>query len=115
MSALAGAPVVVLALGPKWLDPSYLITSLVTAMGPWAVAVLCLAFPLHPPGKPETSRIAELDAVALPTLVVQGARGRALVGVGQTPAERKRRREAAIRLFVNGYRPPACGGGAAPG
>jgi membrane-associated protein len=33
---------VVLALGPKWLDPSYLITSLVTALGPWAVVGLCL-------------------------------------------------------------------------
>jgi membrane-associated protein len=32
----------VLALGPQWLDPSYLITSLVTAMGPWAIAMLCL-------------------------------------------------------------------------
>jgi predicted alpha/beta-hydrolase family hydrolase len=39
-----------------------------------AVAVLCLAFPLHPPGKPETSRLPELDAVVLPTLVVQGER-----------------------------------------
>jgi predicted alpha/beta-hydrolase family hydrolase len=37
-----------------------------------AAAVLCLAFPVHPPGKPEKSRMAELDAVALPTLVVQG-------------------------------------------
>jgi predicted alpha/beta-hydrolase family hydrolase len=38
-----------------------------------AVAVLCLAFPLHPPGKPEKSRQPELDAVTVPTLVVQGA------------------------------------------
>jgi pimeloyl-ACP methyl ester carboxylesterase len=38
------------------------------------VAVLCLAFPLHPPGKPEKSRQAELDAVKVPTLVVQGER-----------------------------------------
>ncbi|OLR90407.1 alpha/beta hydrolase family protein [Actinokineospora bangkokensis] len=37
-----------------------------------AVAVLCLAFPVHPPGKPEKSRLPELDAVAVPTLVVQG-------------------------------------------
>jgi len=37
-----------------------------------AVAVLCLAFPVHPPGKPEKTRLAELDAVQLPTLVVQG-------------------------------------------
>lgn len=39
-----------------------------------AVAVLCLAFPVHPPGKPERSRMAELDAVEVPTLVVQGER-----------------------------------------
>lgn len=37
-----------------------------------AVAVLCLAFPVHPPGKPEKSRMAELDGVTVPTLVVQG-------------------------------------------
>jgi predicted alpha/beta-hydrolase family hydrolase len=39
-----------------------------------AAAVLCLAFPLHPPGKPEKSRLEELDAVEVPTLVVQGER-----------------------------------------
>ncbi|MFD9129093.1 alpha/beta family hydrolase [Kitasatospora sp. NPDC059571] len=37
-----------------------------------AVAVLALAFPLHPPGRPEKSRAAELLDTALPTLVVQG-------------------------------------------
>jgi uncharacterized protein len=42
-----------------------------------ALAVLCLAFPLQPPGragKPPQSRLPELDAVKLPTLVVQGER-----------------------------------------
>lgn len=43
-----------------------------TAVG--ADAVLCLAFPLHPPGRPERSRLAELTAVPVPVLVVQGAR-----------------------------------------
>ena len=41
-------------------------------LGP--VAVLCLAFPVHPPGKgddPTKSRLDELDAVEVPTLVVQ--------------------------------------------
>lgn len=38
-----------------------------------AAAVLALAFPLHPPGKPEKSRADELLGSALPTLVVQGA------------------------------------------
>ncbi|MEV6207535.1 alpha/beta family hydrolase [Kitasatospora sp. NPDC051914] len=37
-----------------------------------AVAVLALAFPLHPPGKPEKSRAEELLHTGLPTLVVQG-------------------------------------------
>ena len=39
-----------------------------------AVAVLCLAFPLRPPRKPERDRQEELAAVAVPTLVVQGDR-----------------------------------------
>jgi len=42
-----------------------------------AVAVLCLAFPLQPrrrSGDPSPSRLPELDAVTLPTLVVQGER-----------------------------------------
>jgi uncharacterized protein len=42
-----------------------------------AIAVLCLAFPLEPPrraGKPQQNRLDELDAVKVPTLVVQGER-----------------------------------------
>lgn len=38
-----------------------------------AAGVLALAFPLHPPGKPEKSRAAELLDTGLPTLIVQGA------------------------------------------
>ncbi len=37
-----------------------------------AAAVLCLAFPLHPPGKPDKSRAPELTGVTVPVLVVQG-------------------------------------------
>lgn len=33
-----------------------------------------LSFPLHPPGRPERSRLDELDGVTVPTLVVQGER-----------------------------------------
>jgi predicted alpha/beta-hydrolase family hydrolase len=44
-----------------------------TAAQTGAVGVLCLAFPVHPPGRPEKTRLGELDAVAVPTLVVQGA------------------------------------------
>ncbi|QFZ23182.1 alpha/beta hydrolase family protein [Saccharothrix syringae] len=43
-----------------------------TAAEGQAVAVLCLAFPVHPPGRPERTRMPELDAVEVPTLVVQG-------------------------------------------
>jgi hypothetical protein len=43
-----------------------------TAADTGAAAVLCLAFPEHPPGKPERSRQGELDMVSVPTLVVQG-------------------------------------------
>jgi uncharacterized protein len=44
-----------------------------TAADSGAVAVLCLAFPLHPPGRPAKTRQDELDAVQVPTLVVQGS------------------------------------------
>jgi predicted alpha/beta-hydrolase family hydrolase len=43
-----------------------------TAAETGAAAVLCLAFPVHPPGKPEKSRLDELEAVEVPVLVVQG-------------------------------------------
>jgi uncharacterized protein len=63
-----------------------------TAEATGAVAVLCLAFPLEPPqraGKPPKSRLPELDAVTVPTLVVQGERDR----FGMPP-------ESAIRRVV---------------
>jgi predicted alpha/beta-hydrolase family hydrolase len=49
-----------------------------TAAASGAVGVLCLAFPLVPPARrtasgPPASRLPELDAVSVPTLVVQGA------------------------------------------
>jgi uncharacterized protein len=43
-----------------------------TAAGQNAAGVLALAFPLHPPGKPEKSRAGELTEVAVPIVVVQG-------------------------------------------
>lgn len=43
-----------------------------TAASTGASRVLCLAFPLHPPGRPEKTRLAELEAVEVPVLVVQG-------------------------------------------
>jgi predicted alpha/beta-hydrolase family hydrolase len=39
-----------------------------------ARGVLALSFPLHPPGKPERSRLPELTSSRVPTLVIQGER-----------------------------------------
>ncbi len=51
-----------------------------TAEATGAVGVLCLAFPLQPPRRSGAeagpSRLAELDEVSVPTLVVQGVRDR---------------------------------------
>jgi uncharacterized protein len=43
-----------------------------TATAQDADGVLALAFPLHPPGRPERSRAAELTAAGVPLAVVQG-------------------------------------------
>ncbi|MUL44201.1 alpha/beta hydrolase [Streptomonospora sp. PA3] len=45
-----------------------------TAAGLGAAAVVALAFPLHPPGKPERSRAGELRRAGVPTLVINGDR-----------------------------------------
>ena len=45
-----------------------------TAAQVGAVGCLALAFPLHPPGRPEKSRLDELLGAGVPTLVVQGER-----------------------------------------
>ena len=51
-----------------------------TASAVGAAGVLCLAFPLVPPARagkePAPSRLPELEAVTVPTLVVQGAADR---------------------------------------
>ena len=39
-----------------------------------AAGVVCLGFPLHPPGRPEKSRLDELLTPEVPVLVVQGER-----------------------------------------
>ncbi|MDO0936184.1 hydrolase [Streptomyces sp. DG2A-72] len=43
-----------------------------TAVELGAAGVLALSFPLHPPGKPEKSRVDELLGAGVPALVVQG-------------------------------------------
>ncbi|WP_433265234.1 alpha/beta family hydrolase [Actinosynnema sp. CS-041913] len=68
-------------LGARWFDEMPLLfggrssgarVACRTSAEGQAVAVLCLAFPVHPPGKPENTRLPELDAVDVSTLVVQG-------------------------------------------
>ena len=58
-----------------------------TAEATGAVGVLCLAFPLHPPGRPDSTRLPELQAVRRPVLVVQGAAD----PFGLPPSGRRRR------------------------
>jgi uncharacterized protein len=57
-----------------------------TAEALGAIGVVCLAFPLQPPGRAAESRLPELEAVDLPVLVVQGERDR----FGMPPAGRGR-------------------------
>jgi predicted alpha/beta-hydrolase family hydrolase len=45
-----------------------------TAGAAGALAVVALAFPLHPPGRPERSRAEELREAGVPVLVVNGDR-----------------------------------------
>jgi predicted alpha/beta-hydrolase family hydrolase len=45
-----------------------------TASSLGASGVLAMSFPLHAPGKPDKSRVGELQSAGLPTLVVQGER-----------------------------------------
>jgi uncharacterized protein len=45
-----------------------------TAAASGAAAVVALAFPVHPPGRPDKSRLDELALPAVPVLVVQGDR-----------------------------------------
>ena len=84
-----------------------------TASSAGAGAVLCLAFPLHPPGKaddPAKSRLPELEAVAVPVLIVQGERdpfgmppdgpGRTVVGV---PGSHSLRAATAVGAAVSAW------------
>lgn len=62
-----------------------------TAMDTASIGVLCLAFPLKPPRrasatKPSESRLPELEAVTVPTLIVQGVNDR----FGMPPAGARR-------------------------
>jgi uncharacterized protein len=84
-----------------------------TAAATGAVAVLCLAFPLQPRRRsgPPPSRLPELDAVTVPTLVVQGERDPFSIPpasssrtVTQVPGDHSLRKDtAAVEAAVQGW------------
>ena len=86
-----------------------------TAQATRVVACLCLAFPLHPPGRgedPSKSRLGELEAAGVPTLVVQGERdpfGVPPAGDGWTvvtvPGDHSLRCAGAVRRAVAAWLP----------
>src|SRR5688500_15108858 len=41
---------------------------------PLLSGVVCLGYPLHPPGKPDQLRVAHLPSIAAPLLIIQGER-----------------------------------------
>jgi uncharacterized protein len=57
-----------------------------TASATRATGILCLSFPLHPPGRPEKSRLDELEQVDVPVLIIQGVSD----PFGMPPAGRNR-------------------------
>jgi predicted alpha/beta-hydrolase family hydrolase len=85
-----------------------------------ADGVVCLAFPVHPPGKPEATRLPELEAPSCPALVIQGDRdpfgmppataGRELVVIAGADHGLKKGKDAiaaAVREFVTSRLPGA--------
>jgi uncharacterized protein len=70
-----------------------------------AAGYLALSFPLHPPGRPERSRLPELEAVTVPTLVVQGERD-AFGGPEEFPPDREL---AVVPGADHGFRVPKRG------
>ncbi len=63
----------VLAIGGKSMGGR--IASQVLAKDAGGIAALvCLGYPLHPPGKPQQLRARHLPAIPVPTLIIQGER-----------------------------------------
>ncbi|WCB94396.1 hypothetical protein DSM104299_03130 [Baekduia alba] len=58
-----------------------------TATETGVAGVLCLAFPLHPPGRADKTRLPELQLVKVPVLIVQGERD----PFGMPPRGRRRK------------------------
>jgi predicted alpha/beta-hydrolase family hydrolase len=93
-----------------------------TAEATGAIGVLCLAFPLVPPGRSaDKTRLPELEAVRVPVLVVQGDRDRFGMPppserreVVQVPGDHSLRTDPqAVASAVRGWLPGAVGAKAA--
>jgi len=84
-----------------------------TAVATGADLVVCLAFPLHPPGRPHSSRVAELVQAGRPTLVVQGERDPfggpdEVAAAAEAAAQAERRpRVVAVPAADHGFKVPA--------
>ncbi|ERK70164.1 hypothetical protein N136_03502, partial [Leifsonia aquatica ATCC 14665] len=65
-----------------------------------AAGVVCLAFPLHPPGRPEKSRLDELLLPDVPVLVLQGDRD--TFGTAETVAAEAAARDGVRVVAVPG-------------
>ena len=86
-----------------------------TAAETGAAGVVCLAYPLQPPGRASApSRLPELDAVSVPTLVVQGERDpfgipppSATRSVTLVPGDHSLRSAALVREAVAAWLPQA--------
>jgi predicted alpha/beta-hydrolase family hydrolase len=71
-----------------------------TAAEVGAVGVVCLAFPLHPPGRPEKSRLDELLTPRVPVLVLQGTRD--TFGSAETVADESAGQDGVRVVAVDG-------------
>ncbi len=75
------------------------------ATGLGAAGCLAISFPLHPPGRPEKTRVAELTGAGVPTLVVQGERD----AMGRPEEFPEGTRLAVVPAADHGLRVPASG------
>jgi len=68
------APQLPLLAGGKSLGARMTSTAQALAPLPGVRGLIFLGFPLHPPGRPDITRAAHLDAVSVPMLFLQGTR-----------------------------------------
>jgi uncharacterized protein len=72
LAARLGAPEGAVALGGRSMGGR--IGSMVAAEGHPVAALVLVSYPLHPPGRPERSRVEHFPALRMPCLFVSGTR-----------------------------------------